>query len=344
MFRSLIGSQSRDSSGLPFIQREESSTVPFLQREPRLTAAATVSNSDFYRSSRSNTTMRTFLSQPPTTPPRNEMVAEHQDLAEQQEYLAEQQEYLASRSAAHYRGLNPSYFAGVQPMPRRRIPVAYATDPAVAAYSSYANPSAMASLPGAMQAAAVPTMGIHAAMARQALLAGQMTNLQKGVPPSNSSSEETGEQEVSSKRRKAGRPAEDEAWTAMFMRLFKYKQENGDCLVPVRYKKDPKLGAWVRNQRIRKHTFSEHRRQRLEAIGFEWSVREKRQREIWDSMFSRLLKYKGIHKDCMVPQRYREDPKLGTWVHNQRLRRTSLPKDRIHLLDAIGFAWSGVTR
>jgi len=318
----------------------ESSAVPFIQREQRLAAAANVTNGEFYRASRSNPIKRTFLPQLPM-PPANEMIAE-------------QQEYLASRSAAHYHGLKPSYFAGVQSVPRRRLPVAYAADPAMAAYSSYANPSA--SLPGAVQAATVPTMGMHAIMARQellvgqqtfiarqALLAGQRTNLQQAAPQSEPASEEAREQEVPP-RRKAGRPAEDEAWNAMFMRLLKYKEENGDCLVPVRYEKDPKLGAWVRNQRIRKNNFSERRLQRLEAIGFEWSVREKRQREIWDSMFSRLLKYKGTHKDCMVPQRYREDPKLGTWVHNQRLRRTSLPKDRIHLLDAIGFAWSGVSR
>jgi len=278
------------------------------------------------------------------------------------EMIADQREFLASRSAAHYHGLNPSYFAGVQPVPLRRVPMAYATDPAMAAYHSYANPSMMASLPGGMQTPA--TMGMHpqydtlnieaAVIARQAMLAGQQTNplkrthLQQESSPSKPAasyavSEETREQQGPKKRRKAGRPAQDEAWNAMFMRLFRYKQENGDCLVPVRYKADPKLGAWVRNQRIRKHTFSEDRRRRLEVIGFEWSVKEKQQREIWDTMFSRLLKYRGVHKNCIVPQRYREDPKLGTWVHNQRLRRNNLPKDRHDLLDAVGFAWSAAS-
>jgi hypothetical protein len=194
--------------------------------------------------------MRSFISLP-SMPPTDEMIAE-------------QREFLASRSAAHYHGLNPSYFAAVPTVPLRRVPIAYAADPAMAAYSSYASPAMMASLPGGMQTSAVHTMGMHpqyeieaAVMARQAMLGGQQTNplkrthLQEASSPSKPAAsyavnEETGEQQAPKKRRKAGRPAQDEAWNAMFMRLFRYKQENGDCLVPVRYKADPKLGAWVK--------------------------------------------------------------------------------------------------
>mmetsp|Transcript_16427 Transcript_16427/g.23175 ORF Transcript_16427/g.23175 Transcript_16427/m.23175 type:complete len:348 (-) Transcript_16427:312-1355(-) len=330
--------------------------VPYSQREHLLATAAAATNTEFYSPGSANPKMSSFGSNPHTT----KLIS------------AEQRELLASRSAARYHGLNPSYFAGVQSVPIRRVPLAYAADPStMAAYSSYANPSMVAaSLSGGMQASTVmPSMGFHpqydafqnnveAAMmsqaaTRQALLVGQQNNPLngghqlpgQGLPAANDAANEgaTGVKEGTKKRRKAGRPAQDEAWNAMFMRLFRYKQENGDCLVPVRYKEDPKLGAWVRNQRIRKHTFSADRRKRLESIGFEWSVKEKQQREIWDTMFSRLLKYRAVHKNCMVPQRYREDPKLGTWVHNQRLRRSNLPQDRRDLLDAVGFAWSAAT-
>ena len=37
----------------------------------------------------------------------------------------------------------------------------------------------------------------------------------------------------------------DAKWNVMFERLKEYKEEYGDCLVPTRYEKDPKLGQWV---------------------------------------------------------------------------------------------------
>eukprot|EP00521_Asterionellopsis_glacialis_P007304 CAMPEP_0195282632 /NCGR_PEP_ID=MMETSP0707-20130614/1423_1 /TAXON_ID=33640 /ORGANISM="Asterionellopsis glacialis, Strain CCMP134" /LENGTH=279 /DNA_ID=CAMNT_0040341631 /DNA_START=8 /DNA_END=844 /DNA_ORIENTATION=+ len=113
--------------------------------------------------------------------------------------------------------------------------------------------------------------------------------------------------------RKVGRPAQDHAWNAMFQRLLEYKNKHGDCLVPVRYKKDLKLGAWVRNQRIRRKSCSKERFERLTSIGFLWSVKEPQQQQAWKTMYKRLLVYKARFGDCLVPQRYREDPKLGAW-------------------------------
>ena len=39
-----------------------------------------------------------------------------------------------------------------------------------------------------------------------------------------------------------------EQWDNMFERLKAYKSENGDCLVPKRFAKDPRLGTWVETQ------------------------------------------------------------------------------------------------
>jgi hypothetical protein len=38
----------------------------------------------------------------------------------------------------------------------------------------------------------------------------------------------------------------------------------------------------------------------------------------WDEIFGRLLKYKKEHGDCLVPNRYEQDPSLGAWVSTQR--------------------------
>eukprot|EP00521_Asterionellopsis_glacialis_P007019 CAMPEP_0195281356 /NCGR_PEP_ID=MMETSP0707-20130614/704_1 /TAXON_ID=33640 /ORGANISM="Asterionellopsis glacialis, Strain CCMP134" /LENGTH=324 /DNA_ID=CAMNT_0040340237 /DNA_START=47 /DNA_END=1018 /DNA_ORIENTATION=- len=122
------------------------------------------------------------------------------------------------------------------------------------------------------------------------------------------------EKEASKKKRSTtGRPAQDEAWYAMFERLLQFKAETGHCIVPVRYKKDIQLGAWVRNQRIRKASSSKERVRLLDSIGFNWSVKEQREQHLWRTMFTRLLAFRDKHGHCKVPQRYRDDPQLGTW-------------------------------
>ena len=63
----------------------------------------------------------------------------------------------------------------------------------------------------------------------------------------------------------------------MFERLKKYKEKHGDCLVPQKYEDDPELGRWVATQR-RVSTLDDRakqeRRDKLNSIGFVWSVRE----------------------------------------------------------------------
>mmetsp|Transcript_19756 Transcript_19756/g.27950 ORF Transcript_19756/g.27950 Transcript_19756/m.27950 type:complete len:323 (-) Transcript_19756:200-1168(-) len=127
----------------------------------------------------------------------------------------------------------------------------------------------------------------------------------------------------------------DMAWNEKFDRLKEYKEEHGDCLVPSLYEKDPKLGTWVRWQRTKQNKMSEDRRLRLESIGFQWHV----QQDAWGEMFDRLVKYKDEHGDCIVPQKYKEDPNLGRWVKTQRLRQIDMPLERQQKLEDLGFVW-----
>lgn len=39
--------------------------------------------------------------------------------------------------------------------------------------------------------------------------------------------------------------------------------------------------------------------------------------EQWDAMFDRLRAYKEKYGNCLVPKRFVDDPKLGTWVETQ---------------------------
>jgi hypothetical protein len=120
-------------------------------------------------------------------------------------------------------------------------------------------------------------------------------------------------------------------------------------LVPSRFEEDLKLGKWVETQRyeytkLQRVTgveangepdgessaqrasnprLTEERLKRLEAIGFQWRVKHKMKRyydKQWDHMFDRLLKFKDENGHCMVPKRYLAEPKLGAWVHTQRVQ------------------------
>jgi len=83
---------------------------------------------------------------------------------------------------------------------------------------------------------------------------------------------------------------------------------------------------------------TDERRKRLEEIGFCWSAREgekgSEQGKItrnsyddqWDAMFNRLKAYKEKYGSVLVPKRFQEDPKLGTWVDTQRVQFKKMKK------------------
>jgi Helicase associated domain len=69
--------------------------------------------------------------------------------------------------------------------------------------------------------------------------------------------------------------------------------------------------------------------------------KKKNEDTVWNDMFERLKQYKRKHGDCLVPQRFPEDPSLGCWVNFQRTRfkRGTIREDRKLRLEKLGFAW-----
>ena len=74
----------------------------------------------------------------------------------------------------------------------------------------------------------------------------------------------------------------EEKWNRRFNELKEYKEKNGDCLVPQRYKDNPKLGIWVATQRNAFETYrlTKKRVDKLSSIGFVWDASTKRSRKI----------------------------------------------------------------
>lgn len=125
----------------------------------------------------------------------------------------------------------------------------------------------------------------------------------------------------------------DDQWDEMFRQLLEYKNAHGDCLVPSRFEENVRLGKWVETQRyeytkLHRSTsgneqsattkpavsrLTAERQRRLEAIGFEWKVKNKMKRfydKQWDQMFDRLLEYQKTFGNTRVPRQYPDDPKL----------------------------------
>mmetsp|Transcript_4524 Transcript_4524/g.6848 ORF Transcript_4524/g.6848 Transcript_4524/m.6848 type:complete len:94 (+) Transcript_4524:2-283(+) len=75
----------------------------------------------------------------------------------------------------------------------------------------------------------------------------------------------------------------------------------------------------------------------LNNLGFKWKMHE----DNWYDMLDDLKEFKERHGDCIVPQKYSPNLQLGRWVYTQRraYTRNSLMKERITLLNELGFVW-----
>jgi hypothetical protein len=68
----------------------------------------------------------------------------------------------------------------------------------------------------------------------------------------------------------------------------------------------------------------------------------------WNIKYKQLRQYRMVKGDCRVTKGYKQNPKLGTWVHNQRShygnvqtgkKGQKITQERIEKLDSIGFFW-----
>ena len=81
-----------------------------------------------------------------------------------------------------------------------------------------------------------------------------------------------------------GRKHNGGRWMQRVEELRKYKEQYGDCNVPIAYPDNPGLATWVKNQRTeyrkwtkgQKTSMTEERFQKLQDIGFQWQLRKPR--------------------------------------------------------------------
>ncbi len=129
----------------------------------------------------------------------------------------------------------------------------------------------------------------------------------------------------------------------MFNALVAYKNEHGDCKVPAKYSKNPRLGGWVARQRElqREDKLPEEEFKMLDALGFSWGNLKVVH---WEKMFTQLCQYKQKYGHCNVPGygRHPENPQLSSWVASQRIayKKGRLSQEQIQKLESISFIWN----
>jgi len=127
------------------------------------------------------------------------------------------------------------------------------------------------------------------------------------------------------------------SWDERYGELVAYKARFGNCDVPQPH--NPTLANWVIIQRARKKQckLELDRIHRLDSLGFDWDPRV----GAWEEKFAELVQFKEELRHCNVPQRWPENPKLATWVAEQRTQFTKgkLEPERIERLEALGLVW-----
>ena len=131
-------------------------------------------------------------------------------------------------------------------------------------------------------------------------------------------------------------PLTDE-WEAAFDALKKFNRENGHCRIPYGAVIDGfNLSSWTMRQRRRKARLLPDQVKRLDSLGFTWDPFS----EQWEASFAVLKKYRKLKGHCRIPiDCVFNGLNLGTWANNQRQNKSRLAKDRINLLDSLGFSW-----
>ena len=143
-------------------------------------------------------------------------------------------------------------------------------------------------------------------------------------------------------------------WFDRLDELKAYKEKYGDCLVPNKFAPNPQLGTWVMHQRAqyrklregKNSPMTEERVKSLEEIGFVWAISNAD--TDWTKRVDDLRRYREKHGNCLVPNKYTENPKLGAWVGKQRKqfkmfqegKPSNMTMDRIKILEDLGFVWS----
>jgi hypothetical protein len=150
----------------------------------------------------------------------------------------------------------------------------------------------------------------------------------------------------------------EQRWIQRFEELQVFYDENRHSNAPKNYKSNPKLGYWVRRQRLQYKAFCEignkkpcsmtqERIDMLYTVDFKFSGNK-----LWIQRFEDLKVFYDENRHSDVPGKVEANPKLGDWVRNQRTqykafcdvgnpKPCSMTQERIDMLCTISFNFYG---
>ena len=125
-------------------------------------------------------------------------------------------------------------------------------------------------------------------------------------------------------------------WEEGFAALEKFTAREGHCRVQRVSRVSSSSGVGSDDNAAGREKMPAERRQRLDAIGFEWDPLA----SDWEEGLAALEQFKAREGHCRVPRRHVEGEfKLGSWVSDKRSGRENMPAERRQRLEAIGFEW-----
>jgi hypothetical protein len=128
---------------------------------------------------------------------------------------------------------------------------------------------------------------------------------------------------------------EAEYWNSNYRELVAFAKTNKLSIIGKVIGFPKPLKVWVGNLRARKDLLTERQIAKLDRIGFQW----KAMASAWERRYEELKAFKKQFGHCIIGQKRTLYPSLASWVQHQRDRKNSLSKERISLLNQIGFAW-----
>jgi superfamily II DNA or RNA helicase len=133
----------------------------------------------------------------------------------------------------------------------------------------------------------------------------------------------------------------EDKWLEKFSQFKYFLELHGHC----DFNEDEELKTWAKLQRLAQAAgkLDAERKAQLDTLGFPWTGELDRR---WVDMYDRLKQYHAEHGDSDVPDRWKQDPKLGRWLSTQRQRRkkNQMTAEEILKLDSLGVTWKSRDR
>jgi len=130
-------------------------------------------------------------------------------------------------------------------------------------------------------------------------------------------------------------------WNTRYKELVKFRKKYGHSDVSKGSESYLQLAEWVGKQRRdykKKYSrLNQEKIQKLNELGFHWGVIN----TPWEQRYKELLEFKLHFGHCRVPQRWKENLPLASWVAIQRREHKNhrLNPNRFKQLDELGFLW-----